>query len=130
MELSMLDKLIPQYAENKAQLDIYKKECDKENALIKSMMLDGKLDKREAAGYKATCTVSTRETMNEEILLEIAHNYGISEIIKTKEYIDFDALEYAIYNNKIPDDVILEMDKAKESKEVVTLRVTKIKEKK
>ena len=128
-ENSQLDTLILRYAENKAELDSYKKICDKENAQIKSIMLGSKLDKHEVGDYRATCVVSKRETMNEEMLLEIAHQHGLSEIVKTKEYIDYDALENAIYNSLIPTDILLEMDKAKDVKEVVTLRVSKIKKK-
>ena len=127
MKLNDLDKLIPQYALNKAEADSYKKICEKENAQIKAMMKDFAVQNYEAGGYKASYSVSTRESMNEEMLLEIAHQHGISEIVKTKEYIDFDALENAIYNGKISNDVLMEMNKAKEVKEVVTLRVTKIK---
>ena len=130
MENNRLDALIPQYAANKAELDDYKKICDKENAIIKSIMADMDEPTYEAGGYKATYSVSERTSMNEEMLLEIAHNYGIPNIIKTKEYIDFDALENAIYKGDIPKEALLEMDKAKEVKEVVTLRVTKIKKKK
>lgn len=129
MKLNDLDTLIPQYAMNKAELDGYKKICDKENAQIKSIMKDFVVDKYEAGGYKASYSVSTRETMNEDRLLEIAHNFGIPEIVKTKEYIDFDALEKAIYDGKISKEILLEMDKAKEVKEVVTLRITKVKKK-
>lgn len=124
-----LDELIPQYAQNKSELDDYKKICDKENAQIKAIMSTLK-DKTYTTGeYKATYSVSQKETMNEEMLLQIAHQHGISEIVKTKEYIDFDALENAIYNNRISKDILLEMDKARESKQVITLRVTKIKNK-
>lgn len=130
MSLNDLDVLIPQYAENKTELDSYKKICDKENAQIKSIMADLVVDKYETGGYRASYSISKRETMNEEILLDIAHHYGIQEIVKTKEYIDFDALEKAIYDGNISDEILLEMDKAKEVKEVVTLRVTKVKEKK
>lgn len=130
MKLNDLDKLIPQYAANKNELDSYKKICDKENAQIKAIMKDFVVTGYEAGGYKASYIVSKRETLNEEKLLEIAHQLGISEIVKTKEYIDFDALEKAIYDGKISDDILLEMNKAKEVKEVVTLRVTKIKQEK
>ena len=130
MKLNDLDKLIPQYAANKSELDDYKKICDKENAQIKAIMKDFVVTNYEAGGYKATYCVSNRETMNEEMLLDIAHRNGISEIVKTKEYIDFDALENAIYNGKISDDILLEMNKAKEVKEVVTLRVSKVKKSK
>lgn len=122
-----LDELIPRYALNKTELDSYKKLCDRENAQIKAIMGDFALQHYESNGYKATYTVSNRESMNEDRLLEIAHQFGISEIVKTKEYIDFDALEKAIYDGKISEAILLEMDKAKESKQVITLRVSKIK---
>jgi hypothetical protein len=130
MKLNDLERLIPQYIANKTELDSYKKLCEKENAKIKSIMKDFSLLKYEVNGYKALYTISKRESMNEEMLLAIAHEHGLSDIIKTKEYIDYDALEKALYDGKISDDVVLEMDKAKEVKEVVTLRVIPIKEKK
>ena len=123
--MKRLDELIPQYASNKNEMDAYKKLCDKENAEIKAIMKDLALQKYEAGEYKATYTISKRETMDEEILLEIAHQFGIHEIVKTKEYIDFDALENAIYNGKISPEILTEMDRARSVKEVVTLRVSK-----
>lgn len=130
MKLNELDTLIPQYALNKQELDCYKKICDQENAQIKDIMRDFAVQKYEADGYKASYTVSKRETMNEDILLEIAHKYNLDCVIKTKEYIDFDELENQIYNGAITEDILMQMDKAKEIKEVVTLRVTKIKKQK
>ena len=127
-KLDELATLIPKYALNKLELDGYKKLCDKENAQIKEIMKDLCLPNYVVGEYKASYSVSTRESMNEAMLLEIAHAYGLHGIIKTKEYIDFDALELAIYDGKISDEILLEMDKAKESKDVVTLRVTKVKE--
>lgn len=129
MNLSDLDKLIPQYALNKLEMESYKKICDRENAQIKSIMKDFVITNYEVGDYKANYIVSKRETMNEDILLEIAHNYGIPEIVKTKEYIDFDALEKAIYDGKLSQDILLEMDKAKEVKEVISLKITKVKKK-
>ena len=128
-KMTDLDELIPLYAANKSELDSYKKICDEENTQIKELMKDFVLSNYTAGGYKASYVVQHRESMNEDVLLEIAHYYGIPEIVKTKEYIDFDALENAIYNGKISQNIILEMDKAKEVKEVVTLRLTKVKEK-
>ena len=127
--MAHLDDLISSYAFNKTELDGYKKICDKENAQIKQIMLDSKLSEYLTDTYKVMCIVSKRESMNEETLLNIAHTYGIPEIVKTKEYIDFDALEKAIYDGKISEEIVLEMDKAKEVKEVVTLKLSKIKKK-
>lgn len=130
--LADLDKLIPQYALNKSELEGYKKICDKENAEIKAIMKSFVVSKYETDDYKATYSIVKKETMNEEKLLDILmpvvpSNLGI---IKTKAYIDYEALENAIYKGLISDETILEMDKAKEVKETVTLRVTKKKKEK
>lgn len=126
-----LDTLIPQYAENKSMLDDYKKICDTENNKIKELMEEGSY---EAGGYKATKSIQKRESMNEEKLLSVMDSYGKLArdlgIIKTKEYIDMDALESAIYRGDITKDVLLEIDKCRDTKEVVTLRIVKVKEKK
>ena len=136
MKLNDLDKLIPQYAANKSELDGYKKICDKENAQIKEIMKSFVVTNYEAGDYKANYSVSKRETMNEDILISlftsvpgfvsVSENYGI---VKNKPYIDFDALEKAIYDDKLTQDQLMELNKAKETKEVVTLRVTKVKKK-
>lgn len=121
-----LDDLISKYAENKEKLDAFQKLTEAENKEIKFLMKSSGETEHISDDYKAAYIVSTRESMNEDMLLEIAHRYGIP-IIKTKEYIDFDALESAIYGNRIPNNVLMEMDKAKTKKEVVTLRITKLK---
>ena len=124
-----LDTLIPQYAENKNMLDDYKKICDKENKQIKELMTD---DTYEAGGYKATKSVQTRESLNEDRLLAIASQHRVFRdigIIKTKEYVDMEALESAIYKGMLDKEALMEIDKCRESKEVVTLRISKIKEK-
>ena len=127
--LEKLDKLVPQYAQTKQQADTYKKQSDKENAEIKSIMTSLALQHYEAGGYKVVRSVQKRESINEEQLIEIAHKYNIPDVIKTKEYIDFDALEKAIYDGNISQDVLLEMDKAKDVKHVVQLRISKLEEK-
>ena len=126
-----LDTLIPQYAENKAILDDYKKICDTENKQIKDIMDEGSY---EAGGYKATKSVQVRESMNEDKLLDVMRNHRevaeLNGIIKIKEYIDMDMLESAIYNKQIDKDMLMEIDKCRETKEVVTLRISKVKENK
>jgi len=131
MELKTLDSLIPQYAANKREKDSYEKICAAENAQIKSIMQNYVVQHYEAGGYRANYTIQQRETVNEEMLIDILKRNGECEgIIKTKEYIDFDALENAIYHNRIPEDILTQMAEATEVKEIPTLKVTKIKEKK
>ena len=123
-----LEKLIPEYAKNKAFLDDYTNICKKQNAEIKKIMSKSKLDKYEADGYKVTYSETEREKFNEEKLLELAHAKNI-KIIKKKEYIDFDLLENLIYNNKISKEVLMEIDKYRETSVTVTLRISKTKNK-
>ena len=135
-KLNDLDTLIPQYAANKSELDNYKKICDNENAKIKSIMTDFVVSNYETGGYKASRSVQQRESINEEILLSLFQTVPSFvklqdkyEIVKNKPYIDFDALEKALYDGAVSDEQIADLDKAREVKEVVTLRVTKIKNK-
>lgn len=135
-----LDELIPTYAENKAMLDDYKKICDSENKQIKELMNEGSY---EVGGYKATKSVSTRDDIKEDKILaklsdDMRECFEVNNIIKTKEYIDMDNLESLLYslNNKkdieskkIKDELIELLDSCTERKDVVTLRVSKIKEK-
>ena len=76
--------------------------------------------------------LSKRETesMNEAKLIELLKSENLTSTIKTKEYVDMDMLEKAIYAGDIPQDVLLKMESCKEVKTTVTLSVKKKKEKK
>lgn len=132
-----LDILIPRYFQNKQELDDYKKICDKENRQIKdSMKALGKTE-YPVGDYIAKYSVQQRESMNEDVLISLFTSIPAFKnmntkyhIIKTKPYIDFDVLEKALYNNELSETLLTELDKAREVKEVVTLRVSKIKKKK
>ena len=129
--IETLDALIPQYASNKAELEDYKKICDKENAQIKAIMTDLALQHYEAGGYKVTCSVQDKSTMNEGSMLALAHEFDVlSGCIKTKEYFDFDVLEKLIYDGEVPKSILERIAEAKEEKFVTVLRLTKVKEKK
>lgn len=128
--LNSLDVLIPRYAVNKAQAAELKKVCDVQNKEIKELRLNEKLDLYTVNGYKAIRSVSKRESFDEDKLVKILKKVDIEGLIKTKEYVDMDILEDAIYRGQLGEDTILALDSCKEVKEVVTLKVTKIKEKK
>lgn len=134
-----LEELIPSYFQNKSELDDYKKICEQENSLIKIKMNELCTDKFETGVYVAKKVTQHRETINEEALLKllkdtviflpdsvapVAISGAIPGLIKTKEYIDMDVLEDAIYNGKIPEDVVASMASCKEVKDVETLKVT------
>lgn len=72
---------------------------------IKEYALKNKLDKIKSDNWQANVTVTPKQDFNEEKAIEIIKkNLGeelLASVIKTKEYIDEDALEKAIYNGDI-----------------------------
>jgi hypothetical protein len=120
-------------------IDSYKESKDKENALkkvntemgnnIKSYFQTAGLNRVDTDKYTATVTTSTSESLNEELAIEIIkENLGgamLNTVIKSKEYIDEDALEKLVYNGDFD---ITKLAKAKITKTTSTLRVGKKKE--
>lgn len=124
-----LDNLIPVYYDDKKNLDFYKKQCDAGNAKIKELMAQQGLKDYEVNGITAKYIVQNKEKMNEEALLKLLKEKGYTDIIKTKEYVDMDALENALYHDEIDKDTVVSMDKCREVQEVIQLRISKKKEK-
>lgn len=122
-----LTELLPIYHMQKSEMDSIKKVVDKENAEIKTLMRKSNLSEFIAGDIKATCSVSERQDFIEEALIEKLKDMKVKGVIKKKEYVDMDALENAIYNGELN---AAELASCQTKKEVVTLRVTKIKEKK
>lgn len=96
-----LEVIVPRYGENKKQVDFFDKLCKTDNTKIKDLMQQNKLNEFEAGGYKATVTTTTKQSFNEEQLLQKIKKLKVKGIVKKKEYVDMDALENAIYNNQI-----------------------------
>lgn len=124
--MNNLEQLIDAYALNKNELDSYKKICDAENAEIKALMTELELDKASTEDYTATLSIQHRETMDEDKLLEVLRDAGYADIvIRTKEYVDMDLLESAIYHDMIDKETLFAMQRCKEVKEVQTLKISK-----
>lgn len=117
-------------------IDGYKASKDKENSLkksnsevsdkIKSYFIDKGIDKHSTDLYTATVTTTNKESLNDELAIEIIkENLDgalLKSVIKQKEYIDEDALEKLVYNGDFD---ITKLEKAKIIKPVTTLRVVK-----
>ena len=120
-------------------IDEYKESKDKENSLkkingelsenIKSYMHEHNMTTADTDNYTATLSRKDSESLNEDLAIEIIkENLGgalLASVIKTKEYIDEDALEKLIYNGDFD---VNKLAKAKIVKSTFTLRVTKKKE--
>ena len=129
--MTTLDELILEYGTNKDLLDKTKKICDADNTAIKELMKESSIDKYTSGPYTVSYGITQKEVVDEDSMLDYLkkHIDPSSGVIKTKEYIDADALENAIYKKELPDDVIAGLSQFSTIKETEVLRLKKAKEK-
>lgn len=102
-----LSNLIESYGGYKKELDMYTKLCNETNSRIKDIMRELHTTGAESDTYKVTYSKVEKSSVNEDGLLSYLQKSNIpTGIIKTKEYIDFDELENAIYNGEINTDIV------------------------
>lgn len=126
--LDLLTATIDHYGDNKAEFDAYKKLCDSDNKVIKEIMGEAKLDQYSTANYIAKLTAVDKSYFDESKLIGTIHSFNIPDslgIIKTREYIDEDALESAIYNGEISKEVMDEIANCKIEKTEYRLNIKK-----
>ena len=120
--MSKLDDLIPLYYEHNELVKKHKKVADETNKEIKKIMAEQGITEFATHGLVAKVSVSERVDLMEDVLIEKIKELGTEGIIKTREYVDMDALETALYNGLISPAILA---KAQTKKEVVTLRIMK-----
>nr|DAE93679.1 MAG TPA: hypothetical protein [Caudoviricetes sp.] len=123
--MSELTTLVPKYAEAKKLENDSKKTATKLGNDIKAEFANQNLDSFSAGGYTVTMSISTRDEMLEDKMIDFVKSTGIEGIVKTKEYIDTDELEKALYNEMFTEEQLLELSKCITKKEIKTLRVKK-----
>jgi len=126
-DINNLGNYIDDYASAKAELDRQKIAVDAINTDIKKVMRDNNLDTFSTTKNSATLVVQHRDSINEDRMLSILISSGVNieGLIKTKEYIDMEVLESAIYSGNIPNEILEKLNTCRETKEVVTLRIGK-----
>ena len=101
-EKSIFNVKVKAFAEAKIQLDALKKSTDKLNLELKKLFKKtGETVFVTDGGIKVSYSEQCRSSMNEDALLEHLKSIGMHEVIATKEVVDMDALEQAIYDGKI-----------------------------
>lgn len=106
-----------------------KKICNTESTEIKKLMSEIELSDFTVDGYKLSTSTAVSESFDEDSMIKILKAYEPdSPHIRTKEVIDWDSLESAIYADKLPKEVLLDLNKCKTTKETVKLLCKKVKE--
>jgi hypothetical protein len=122
-----LDELVTKYAFNKGELDSYTKICKEENEQIKKALVELGEDEYSTGVYTVKRIVAVKESMNEAKLLEVLRQNGIDVAIKTREYVDMDALEAYLYNYMPSQDLARQIESCRTTTETIQLRLSKTK---
>lgn len=126
-----LSELINRYKEGKDVETKVKKSNAELNEAIKNYMTTHDMSTADSDLYTATLSTTKKDTLNDDVALAIIkENLGgalLKSVVKTKEYIDEDALETLIYNGDFDAN---KLSKAITTKTTTTLRIAKKKAKK
>nr|DAX93263.1 MAG TPA: hypothetical protein [Caudoviricetes sp.] len=94
--------IIDSYGKNKDEEKGLKKHIDKESKLIKEYFSKNNLESFESNNYTATVYNTTKTSLNNYLAIEILkanlEPEELKTVIKTREYIDEDALEKLSYS--------------------------------
>lgn len=94
--------IIDSYGKNKDDEKCLKKYIDKESKQIKEYFSKNNLECFESEKYTATVSNTTKTSLNDDLAIEILKANlkpeELKTVIKTKEYIDEDALEKLSYS--------------------------------
>lgn len=120
-----LSSLVKDYLVNKEREKEFKDAASIQNTQIKVMMAELDISEFETDIGKVILSDRKTEDFNEPKLIEFLKSRNIADgIIKTKEYVDFDALESAIYHDKITGDNLKDMESCKDIKVTQVLRIS------
>nr|DAG65407.1 MAG TPA: hypothetical protein [Caudoviricetes sp.] len=121
-----LSKIIDAYKESKDEENRLHKINDETCKTIKSYMQMLGVNTADGSEYTANLSITQKESLNNDLAIEILKanldEETVRTVIKSKEYIDEDALEKLVYAGLFD---ITKLAKAKIVKNVSTLRITK-----
>lgn len=125
-----LQQVIDSYYEQDAKKKALEKELKNKNIFIKNTMNEIGQDLFETDKCKATISYQNKISMDEdkviEILEENCSKKELKNVIKTKKYVDYEALESLIYNGGIPAG---KLEPAQNTNVITVLKVLPLKKK-
>lgn len=99
--MNELNRLIEEFGEQNEEVKRLKKSTDVLNVQIKEILSKAENHTVDTEKFTATYSESVSESFDEELLLAKLKEIVVDGVVKTKEYVDMDALEDAIYNGKV-----------------------------
>lgn len=131
VEENNLIKTIDDLAKNKADKTKLEGSIKKASDFIKQKFKELEIEEYSTEDFRAYLQYSNKVDMNEdkiiEILKENCEEDDYKKVIKTKEYVDFEALESLIYNGGINAE---KLEPAQQIKNIVSLYTKPVKKEK
>ena len=129
-----ITEIINKYCEEKEKEKALKKVLGTLSTDIKDYMAEHADEDISTDDFTVHIQIKVSEEVDEEGMLEVlkkdwASKYGSMQCpyIKTREYVDMDALEQVIYAGGISTEVLLQLDKCRTVKETRALTYKKVK---
>ena len=129
-----ITEIINKYCEEKEKEKALKKVLGTLSTDIKDYMAEHADEDISTDDFTVHIQLKVSEEVDEEGMLEVlkkdwASKYGSMQCpyIKTREYVDMDALEQVIYAGGIATEVLLQLDKCRTVKETRALTYKKVK---
>lgn len=119
-----LKNLVDSYGESKKEENAIVKRNKERNEQIKQLFLDNDISSFETDSFIAAVSQTEKQSLNNELALCILKEElpfpELTSVVKTKEYIDEDALEKLVFNGQFD---ISKLEKAVDKKIVSALRI-------
>lgn len=125
--MSDITKLVNEYLELKPQEKELKDKIGEINSNIKSYLAETGEDTVTTSKGSVYLSERKSDSYDEEGMIEFIKSLGLRGIVKKKEYIDFDALESALYHEKFSEEQKKELNKFKTTKITKVLNIGKVK---
>ena len=132
IEVNQWTQIANEYIEKKAiENDITKETKELRDKIVEHLETIEDEEERFLEGdtSRVVLSYSHKDVYDEEEVIDILKKAGFKEIVKIKEYIDFDALEAALYNEKLPKDVLKKIAEHKHDVATARLNIRKSKKK-
>lgn len=119
-----VESLAAEYIEAKKEELSIKKVTSDLNSKLKKLFKDNEIDSLDTPLGRLVLTERVSESFYEESLIDFLKTSGNAKgIVQTKEYVDYDALESAIYREKIDIDTVKKLNDFKIKKVTPTLTI-------
>jgi len=125
MNKTEITEAVNTYLELKPEEKALSDKISKLNKAIKDYMISNTEDNISTDVGSVNLSTRRKEVWDEDSMIAYIKSLGLRGIVKKKEYIDFDALESALYHDKFNDEQKAELNNFKTVNETYVLTIGK-----